>query len=75
VVLTWASLGDAFFVELPRERSATGHHEMFSLFVNAGAVQGAVNGRGLAGRPFPRDLAGKASSTAFLALSETWVKR
>ncbi len=75
VSLTWEPLGDAFMVELPKDKSATGQHEMFSLFVNASAVRVSIDGRGVAGRPFPRDFAGKASSTAFLALSETWVRR
>jgi hypothetical protein len=75
VVLTWAPLGDAFYVEMPTDRSATGRHEMLSLFVNASGVQVSINGKGVAGRPFPREVAGRASSTAFLAFSETWVKR
>ena len=75
VQLIWEQLGDPFMVEMPKEKSATGQHEMFSLFVNAGAVRVSINGRGVAGRPFPRDMAGKASSTAFLAFSETWVRR
>ncbi len=49
--------------------------EMFSLFVNASGVRVSIHGKGVAGRPFPRDVAGKASSTAFLAFSETWVRR
>jgi hypothetical protein len=75
VSLTWTALGEPFFVEMPKDRSATGQHEMFSLFVNADAVEVSIHGRGVTGRPFPRDMAGKASSTAFLAFSETWVKR
>jgi len=74
VRLTWEGLGDAFLVEFPKDKSATGRHEMFSLFINASGVQVSINGRGVLGRPFPRDVAGKASSTAFLAFSETWVQ-
>jgi hypothetical protein len=48
---------------------------MFSLFVNASGVAVSIDGHGVAGRPFPREMAGKASSTAFLAFSETWVRR
>ena len=68
-------LGDITMVELPKEKSATGRHEMFSLFVTAGGVQVSINGKGVAGRPVPRDMAGKQTSTAFLAFSETWVRR
>lgn len=75
VILTWEPLGDVFMVEMPKEKSATGQHEMFSLFVNASSVHVSMNGQGVSGRPFPRDFAGKASSTAFLAFSETWVRR
>jgi hypothetical protein len=75
VCLTWKGLGDVFLVEMPKDKSATGQHEMFSLFVDAHAVEVSINGRGVAGRPFPREFAGKKeSSTAFLAFSETWVK-
>ena len=75
VRLAWEGLGEAFLVEMPKDKSATGRHELFSVFVNASDVQVSINGRGVLGRPFPRDVAGKASSTAFLAFSETWVQR
>lgn len=75
VRLTWEGLGDAFLVEFPKDKSATGRHEMFSLFVNAAGVRVSIDGRSVPGRPFPRDVAGKASSTAFLAFSETWVRQ
>jgi hypothetical protein len=75
VTLTWEPLGDVFMVEMPKEKSATGQHEMFSCFVNASEIRVSFNGKGVVGRPFPREVAGKASSTAFLAFSETWVRR
>ena len=75
VSLTWEELGAPFIVEMPKEKSATGRHEMFSLFVDSSSVRVSLNGKGVAGRPFPREFAGKKdSSTAFLAYSETWVK-
>jgi len=75
VCLTWRELSAPFMVEMPKDKSATGRHEMFSLFVDAHAVDVSINGRGVAGKPFPREFAGKRdSSTAFLAFSETWVK-
>jgi hypothetical protein len=74
VTLRWEDLGPPFMVELPVDRSATGRHEMFSLFVEARRVAATVNGRPLRGRPVPRDFAGRQSSTAFLAFSETWVR-
>ena len=75
VTLTWKDLGDAYMVELPKDKSATGLHEMFSLFVDVRSVEVSINGKGVAGKPFPREFAGKQnSSTAFLAFSETWVR-
>lgn len=76
VALTWEPLSDSFMVEMPKDKSATGQHEMFSVFVPASGARVSINGRNVAsGRPFPRDVAGKMSSTAFLAFSETWVRR
>ena len=75
VSLTWKDLGDVFMVEMPKDKSATGQHEMFSLFVDVRGVEVSIQGKGVAGKPFPREFAGKKnSSTAFLAFSETWVK-
>jgi hypothetical protein len=72
--LSWEQLGAPFMVELPTDRSATGRHEMFSLFVEAARVTAKVNGRTLRGQPVERDFAGRRSSSAFLAFSETWVR-
>jgi hypothetical protein len=72
--LSWEELGEPFMVLLPKDKSATGRHELYSLFVDAARVTATVNGRPLRGRPFPRDFAGRKSSTAFLAFSETWVR-
>lgn len=75
VCLAWRELSAPFLVEFTADRSATGVHEMFSLFMDARAVEATINGRGVTGKPFPREFAGrKDSSTAFLAFSETWVK-
>jgi hypothetical protein len=72
--LTWAGLGAPFMVDLPPEKSATGTHEMYSLFVESERAAITVNGRAVRGRSVPRDFAGRRSTTAFLAFSETWVK-
>ena len=75
ISLAWHDLGDPFLVELSKDRSATGQHEMISLFVDVHAVEVSINGKGVDGKPFPREFAGKKnSSTAFLAFSETWVR-
>lgn len=75
VNLTWNALSAPFLVEFDVGRSATGKHEMISLFVDARASSATINGNPVAGKAFPREFAGKKdSSTAFLAFSETWVK-
>jgi hypothetical protein len=74
VTLSWENLGEPFMVNIPPEKSATGKHALYSLFVDARSVTATVNGRTLKGRPFPREFAGRQSSTAFLAFSETWIR-
>lgn len=74
VNLTWRDLSAPFMVELMKDQSATGAHEMFSLFQEAPSVRATINGRPVAGKSFPRDWVGRKSTTAFLAFSETWIK-
>lgn len=71
--LTWAELGEPFMVDMPAASGATGKHRMLSLFVDSARVSAEVNGRALRGQSQPRDFAGRASTTAFLAFSETWI--
>ncbi len=74
VSLNWDELGAPFIVDMPKEKSASGRHQMLSLFVEAKSVRATVNGNALRGRAFPREFAGRQnSSTAFLAFSETWI--
>jgi hypothetical protein len=73
-VLSWEDLSDPFMVDMPADRGATGKHRMFSLFVDSGRATATVNGRTLRGQSQPRDFAGRQSTTAFLAFSETWVR-
>jgi len=72
--LNWGALGEPFMVDLPPEKAATGKHEMFSLFLDCGEATATVNGRKVKGRSMPRDFAGRESTTAFLAFSETWLE-
>jgi hypothetical protein len=74
VTLSWEDLGEPFMVNIPKEKSATGKHTLHSLFVDARRVTTTVNGRSLKGKPVSREFAGRQSSTAFLAYSETWIK-
>ena len=73
--LSWEDLGEPFMVNIPKEKSATGKHALHSLFVDARRVTATVNGRTLKGHPVPREFAGRQSSTAFLAFSETWLEQ
>ena len=74
ISLTWSGLGSPFMVDMAAEQGATGKPRMFSLFVEAGEAVAIINGRRLKGRAQSRDFAGRRSSTAFLAFSETWVR-
>jgi hypothetical protein len=74
VTLRWTDLQTPFFVEYDTAHSATGRHEMFSLFVPGRSAEVVVNGQRPSGKPIPRDVAGRVSSTAFLAFSETWIR-
>lgn len=73
--LRWAPAGAAFFIDLPPERSATGRHEMYSLFFDVWEASVHLDGRRLPGVVTERELHGRRAPTSFLALSETWVNR
>lgn len=73
VELSWNGLGVPIPVEADREHSATGRHEMYSVFVEAEAASVAINGTVLPGSVADRQLFGKTMKSAFLALSQTWV--
>ena len=74
VQLTWSGLGAPFCFALPPEKSATTRHSMPSLFVPCRDASITVNGKALAGKPVPRELAGHTLTTAMLAFSETWIR-
>ena len=50
VSLTWDELGAPFIVEMPKDKSATGKHEMFSLFVESPSVRATINGKAFQAR-------------------------
>jgi hypothetical protein len=74
VRLTWSGLGTPFCFALPPDKSATGRHSMPSLFVPCRDASISVNGKALAGKPVPREIAGHTLTTAMLAFSETWIR-
>lgn len=73
ILLTWDRLGKPFAADVLPEQSATGRHEMYSVFVESADASVVVNGRRLRGKPFPRPFMGRTASSAFLACSETWL--
>lgn len=73
LALTWGDLGAPFAVEVTPEQSATGEHDMYSLFMEARSGGIAVDGQVLPGEIVQRPFFGTMMSSAFLALSETWV--
>ncbi len=74
IELRWEELGKPFAADVLPEQSATGQHEMYSVFVESVQASIGVNGRRLPGNPYPRPFLGRTASSAFLALSETWLR-
>jgi len=74
VTLRWDGLGTPFAVDVPPAMSATGEHQMYSVFVEARQASILVDGRPLPGSIVQRDFLGRRMSTGFLALSETWLR-
>ncbi len=73
VVMTWRDLQEPFAAEVAVEASATGEHEMYSIFLEAKAAEIVVNGQAFSGQVTSRNFLGKQMSTAFMAISETWI--
>ena len=73
VSMTWSQLGEPFAAEVAVEASATGEHEMYSVFIEAKSAEIAVNGKPFSGSVASRIFFGEEMSTAFLAISETWL--
>ena len=72
--LEWRRLGEPFAVEVTPKDCATGAHDMYSVFFEAGDASISVNGASFDGRVTDRQFFGRTMSTAFLAVSETWVR-
>ncbi len=73
ITMTWSQLQEPFAAEVAAETSATGEHEMYSVFLEAKDASISVNGRQLSGSVTTRQFFGKEMSTAFMAISETWL--
>lgn len=74
ISLTWYDFGEPFVISVPVGDVPGRPLGWSSVFVPARRVQLTLNGRVAAGRPFPEQRGDRMSSTAGLALSETWVR-
>jgi len=73
--LVWDMLGKPFAADVMPEQSATGRQEMYSVFVDGAKASITVNGRRLAGGPYPRPFMGRMARAVFLASSGTWPRK
>ena len=74
VEMVWEHLGTPFAVELKKNESSTGAHEIVSIFLEAHSAQITLDGKTLDGQVVDQQRFGRSISTAFLAFSETWIK-
>lgn len=73
VEMVWRDMGPPIPVEVTAANSATGAHEMYSVFLEAASADIVIDGLALPGQVASRTFFGRTMSTAFLAFSETWV--
>ncbi|MDB2389860.1 hypothetical protein N9X12_01365 [Alphaproteobacteria bacterium] len=71
--MTWKGIKAPMAVEVGPEASATKAHDMYAVFAEATDASITINGTNLPGDVATRQFFGRTMSTAFLALSETWV--
>ncbi len=73
ILLTWYDFGEPFVISVPAGSVPGRPLGWSAVFVPARRAQLTLNGRVADGRPFPEPRGERMSSTAGLALSETWV--
>lgn len=71
--MSWKGIKAPMAVEVGPEASATKAHDMYAVFAEATDASITINGTNLPGDVATRQFFGQTMSTAFLALSETWV--
>ena len=74
IALTWFDFAEPFVISVPVGSVPERPLGWTSVFVPARRVQLTLNGRVAGGRPFPEPRGDRMSSTAGLALSETWLQ-
>lgn len=74
LTLTWYDFGEPFVITVPVGSTPDRPLGWSSVFVPARRAQLTLNGRVAIGQPFPEPRGNHMSSTAGLALSETWLR-
>lgn len=74
IAMTWFDFGESFGIGVPAGSNPDRPLGWTSVFVPARQSQLTLNGVVARGRPFPELRGDRLSSTAGLALSETWVR-
>ena len=72
VELTWRDFYTPFLIDIPV--GGQFKYGINSMFIPAKSADVVINGKKVAGTPFPEKMGSMPSSSAFLAFSETWVK-
>jgi hypothetical protein len=75
LVLTWYDFSEPFVINVPVGSMPERPLGWSSVFVPARRAQLTLNGQVAQGRPFPETRGERLSSTAGLALSETWLRQ
>jgi len=73
IALTWYDFGEPFVIIVPVGSMPERPLGWSSVFVPARRTQLTLNDRVATGQPFPEQRGDRMSSTAGLALSETWL--
>ena len=73
ISLTWFDFMEPFIIR-PTGNNERGTLSVYSLFIPARQARLTINGQQASGRPNPEDVDGQPSSSASLALSESWLR-
>jgi hypothetical protein len=74
IVMTWHELGDPFLVHTQPNSIPGRPYGMCTVLIPALGARLTLNGVEAAGRPWPRNREGRASSTCVLGLCESWTE-
>ena len=74
ISMTWYDFIDPFVVRVEAGTRPAGPHGLYSCFIPANGARLVVNGQQASGNPQSIERDGHPSTTAALALSETWVR-